>query len=506
MFKWNKMPVFYDGHDISSILNVTNLNRGIGTSRKNSLVKAGNQKGTQYKNFTYDEKIIPMSFSINGDLTAKRREIAKILNTNEPKRLIFGDEPDKYYLAVPDGNVDLDEAAQVGKGVINWIVPDGVAHSVDIQSYFSDLENPGQIAVFNNGTEDAKPLIKVRIMSENGYVGIVDGKGNIIQIGNADETDWVTEKRTEKVLWETMRTKGGWEFNKGTIVYPNFLNNPSTPNIVDGSWDFTTEYENAIPIISNPNKTVWNGPSLYQKIKPNSNGQNYGNFESRFRFNVGYSVKSVGRIQVQLNFGVQNAFAFILRDSSSLSSQMDFECWVHGEMISTHKVDMSKLNNGNFFEGSIVKYGDTVTFTLNRFLKWDAFNPETVIPAYSIKKSYTKSGLNTQKIDNVVQWMATNKKYPPVPTLRLTDTKFYWLNVPKTSNAPNTFDEGDELIIDTSKGEIYLNGVKRNDLNNIGNKWSSFSIPPGGSFIHTAESDWTAVKPVYEISFGEVWL
>lgn len=508
MFKWNKMPVYFDGHDISSVMNITNLNRGIGTSRKNSLLKAGNQKGTQYKNYTYDEKVIPMSFSLNSDLINKRREVARILSVNEPKRLIFGDEPDKYYMAVPDGDIDLDEAAAIGKGVINWIVPDGVAHSINTQIYESDIEKPGEIKVYNNGTESTKPIIKVKMKSENGFIGIIDNDGNIIQIGDPTELDEKHYKKTDKVIWEKMKTQQGWMINGGTIVYPNYQNNPNTPNIIAGSWDWKSATEACKPIFDSPKTGVWVGPSMYRGIPSNSNGENFGNFDFRARFHGGgksNNLKNVFRTQFQINNGKQNIFAIILRDSYNTKNQLRLEFWVYGKKVDDIRVDMKKVSR-DFFEVSIVKYGDTASFDFSVFKEFSKTISQKVIPSYSIKRTHTVPGLSTQTMNEITQWMSIVKPNPATNNMYFADTKFYWLNVDKTENIPNTFDEDDELIIDTRKGEVYLNGILRDDLNNVGNRWSSFHIPPGASYIFTTESDWVTEKPHYEVLFGEVWL
>ena len=71
-----------------------------------------------------------MPFEIKGDILASYDAIQKILNVTEPKRLVFGNYPDRYFYAVPDGNFDITQVAMFGKGTeITWLIPDGVAYS-----------------------------------------------------------------------------------------------------------------------------------------------------------------------------------------------------------------------------------------------------------------------------------------------------------------------------------------------------------------------------------------
>ncbi len=38
------------------------------------------------------------------------------------------DEPNKYYWALPSGDTKVSEKSFIGKGTINWIVPDDFTH------------------------------------------------------------------------------------------------------------------------------------------------------------------------------------------------------------------------------------------------------------------------------------------------------------------------------------------------------------------------------------------
>ncbi len=135
------LSVIFNGHELNEFLGVTSdFERGIGTERENNLLEVGSSNFKQYQGYRLKENRIPMPFVIRYNLTEKRRELASILNVDEPKKLIFGDEPDKYYLAVPTGKVGLSENNFLGKGEIIWEVPDGRAHAVEEKTFKNEPE------------------------------------------------------------------------------------------------------------------------------------------------------------------------------------------------------------------------------------------------------------------------------------------------------------------------------------------------------------------------------
>lgn len=132
------IKVTYAGYDITEYLIVTSLDRGILPEIDYNLIKVGRSDGEKFLDRTIGRKTIPMGFYFRYDLIKKRRKLAEILAQKEPKPLIFSDEPDKMWYALPTGDVSVGEKDFIGSGKIDWIVPDGVAHDVNPR-IFSNL-------------------------------------------------------------------------------------------------------------------------------------------------------------------------------------------------------------------------------------------------------------------------------------------------------------------------------------------------------------------------------
>nr|WP_283770996.1 distal tail protein Dit [Enterococcus gallinarum] len=121
----------YAGYDITENMIVTSLDRGLLPEIEYNMKKVGRSDGEKYVDRTVGRRTIPMGFALVGNVNKKRRILAKIIAQKEPQSLIFSDEPDKLWYAVPTGNVEIDDIVRAGKGTINWIVPDGVSYDVN---------------------------------------------------------------------------------------------------------------------------------------------------------------------------------------------------------------------------------------------------------------------------------------------------------------------------------------------------------------------------------------
>lgn len=124
--------VYYAGYELTEYMTATvGLDRGILPESEQRLLKIGNDDGNRLLGSSYGVRKIHMPFALNSELLEKRRELARILNTKEEQPLVFSDEPDKVWFAIPQGDIGVDEQQFLGKGTIDWVIPDGVAHAID---------------------------------------------------------------------------------------------------------------------------------------------------------------------------------------------------------------------------------------------------------------------------------------------------------------------------------------------------------------------------------------
>lgn len=126
------MTITYAGVDITQWMYVQMVKRDVGTNHVNTMQKVGISDGQMLQYMSRDVKtIVVTGIVMNDDLVPLRRSLAAAIDADEPQQLIFGDEPDKYYLAIVDSQPTFTEGFRSGTISISFICPDGgIAHSV----------------------------------------------------------------------------------------------------------------------------------------------------------------------------------------------------------------------------------------------------------------------------------------------------------------------------------------------------------------------------------------
>ncbi|MFR4177238.1 MAG: distal tail protein Dit [Lacticaseibacillus paracasei] len=126
------MKITYAGVDITQWMYVQMVERDVGTNHVNTMQKVGISDGQMLQYMSRDVKtIVVTGIVMNDDLVPLRRSLAAAVDADEPQQLIFGDEPDKYYLAIVDSQPTFTEGFRSGTISISFVCPDGgIAHSV----------------------------------------------------------------------------------------------------------------------------------------------------------------------------------------------------------------------------------------------------------------------------------------------------------------------------------------------------------------------------------------
>lgn len=496
----NGLSVTFDGIELSDYLKVTDLQRDIGTSRTNKTVKVGNSDGESYLGSTLEKKIIPMSFNLRYDLTEKRRELAHLLNVDEPKMLIFGDEPDKYYMAIPDGEIPLPENNFLGNGTINWLVVDGVAHAVE----YSEVPQKGQgmVDISNNGSYKSYPILEAKMSSDNGFVGFINQDGAILQFGNPDEPDTVDYIESDRVVWDTSmvadkEASRGWKTNvyqfselwlgkhrlnaNGTRVFDS---NATLNYIQAGSYG--------------TGSSGYKGITYGRKVSPDSQGHvGARDFESRHGvwFETG-TVKQTGLFLTELRDkdGKQVcSVAFYKLSSSTNDARIRINV---RNNIQEFKFEPNAWNAFTKMgkEFSILKIGSKLTFRLG--------NASDSMIIFSMDIDSVRDA----EVTDIVYYIGVPISGTPLTRMYLTRSTLRKDNVDKIRDIKNVFGEDDILTIDTSKGRASVNGIEIFGLGALGNEYEAFTLKPGKNKIQCINSDWVKNPVEYTIKWRDAYL
>ena len=197
--------VIYNNHDLSEVIKISEVIRPIGNER-NVTTNDAPFLGVNVQEVRTGPKKIKIKFAVQRktatDTELAKHALATILNTEKPVKITITDEPDKYYMGLVIGSVDVDNVARwLQKGEFEILVPDGVAHGTTYRRFDNGQEQPDKVVfnLVNNGNVPAFPVVTVKNNTENGYIGLVNTSG-AFEVGDREEADTGIVKKSEILM------------------------------------------------------------------------------------------------------------------------------------------------------------------------------------------------------------------------------------------------------------------------------------------------------------------
>lgn len=502
----------FNGNDFSELLLVNDVQRPLLPTLNTVMSDVGSLKGTIYNYNSYSERELEVSYTLIADtpeaLVTVKQTVAGLLFTDKPQRLIFSDSPDRYYLAIPDGEFAVDQISNVAQGTLRFIVPDGVAHAVNPKEFVAVENEDGilELVIDNQGTEECPVNIEANFTSENGVFAAVSPY-SVIEVGNSEETDGHDYQRSEEVADNPMTPadRNNWQENsdKAKTVYPTTVGGIAN-KVGQGSWQWGGE--SPLPIFPANTDKCWIGPTLYRDIPTNSNGVNTGNLDIIWRGSFKTTnIKEVGRSEFNILNGESVVYAFIIRDSAYYKQIItcDFYIYVNGkrDVVYTFDVD-PKIARSSWFEARVTRINEAVTFKFSTLKSIK--NGEANEVYYTKSKTFTRSEYANAPVTGTTYWAHARWADRPIPTvLAMAHFRFRWLNVDKWADDPNRYTAGDYMFIDSTNGKVLLNGVPI--LNDVVKGSEYITVPVGLTPLQFAYSDF-GTAPAVKATIQEVYL
>ncbi|WP_176519037.1 distal tail protein Dit [Priestia megaterium] len=175
----------FNGYDLSNDIRVTDVKRPVLPPSVLTTSSIVGRSGAFLFYKQFGDYTIPVSFMlIKNSLSELRqsvRDLAAKLDTNEPAKLIFEDEPDKYINAIVSDDSTLSETAAIGSGTINFYCPDPYWYAItdDVFDYWST----GTKTFTRKGTAESNPLIEILGTSSNGSLTLSNGTSTMTFTG-----------------------------------------------------------------------------------------------------------------------------------------------------------------------------------------------------------------------------------------------------------------------------------------------------------------------------------
>ena len=358
-----------------------------------------------------------------------------------------------------------------------------------------------QIKVHNGGTYPVNPIITATMRHENGFVGLVNSQGGILQFGNPEEIDGYTSEESETAL-ELKAVQGSHMDNQAATNNPYWGGDPKTPNEQIGNAIWTEDSYDGWKVEPNWSSITgehkyWNGPSIKHNLNPTRNGNYKSNLTWDVMARFQTSAYQVGSMETTIESDGKPIFQMILKDNSSLSDQILWMCYYKDKLLVNEQLDRNIFTNDKFIQLQLEKFGNSLTFKISPWV--GNKGRET-----TLARPFTFDDLPNVETKQFSTWFMRNKTWGE-STMYLISTNLYWQNVQWYTDIKNRFSQNDVLTIDVQNRKVYRNGIEDLTLQTVGNMWEKFNLPPGDSLIQVVPSSWA---PMFDCKFDirEGWM
>lgn len=499
----SEVTMRFNKTDFRELIEIHDIQRDIGNNRSISIDQAP-IIGVNIQQQTIDAKYIKVEFSIwSEDRNTLKHKLAGIFNVDGPKELIFSDEPDKYYLAMPIESISMQETiGRRSTGSIKFIVPDGVAHSTAYKNFNSDAnaQNTADKMVFdlvNNGTVEAFPIIRVKHNAENGYIGLVNNN-SAFEIGNREEADTGIVKKSE-ILLDFRGDRISDAFNRAIKNRPITNDNGETVTGVSELY------------------TLWGRNHI--RLRDQTTQGRYGNYATGLSWDV--PIDAAGEI------GSLNDYLFCKQvfQSESATQYGFIKITVsdtNGQFL--YGVETFKRSKGQECEFNIFGSDGKGKYNFLKLLNFTGTSDNVSNPF-----SKDRGQFEIKRNDNTVQVYYNGSHYnfvipeikgkksakihvtlgayhdkPIVSHMYIDELMFRKDFVPMTGDIPNRYPMGSNVVINSEDDTVYIDGIAKAGEVVDGSQW--LSIPPGKSKLEMYFSSFIKKKPTVTIEFEERWL
>lgn len=465
----------------------------VGADWNPSFVKAEKQNGSDFAYTSYENKQIVMPFTIEGNLEEKYDALQKALKVDEPKKLVFGNVPNKCFYAIPSGTLEFSEETEfLGEGTITWLIPDGVAYSTAEFDFYGVQQSGYQtITIQNNGTEWADVDYEIAHQHENGFIGLVSQYG-VIQLGKQEEADGENYEASEEL------------FNGYSLFQDDHGTSYQNPeNTTQGTLEVKNVAGYNVMALKGGQATsgYWNGGMKTLTIPVDSEGRRGAkNFYcyTQHWFETGLMGQTGAQTIAFLTGDNKVICAMSINKSDTVGNTAHVD-WFAPQNKKIKTLDFQPTAyEGNPFNlkmggghNDFLKEGDRLR------IFWYGQYYYFTIP--EIKD------MECEKIQIWIgQWGSRDLGNQLVTHNYLKSIWFRKDNVEKYRDVPNRYRAGDVVTIDGESTKVYVNGMPAKGDEITGTDY--FQVPPGTTEVQFCYSSFSSPPPQIKAKIREVYL
>lgn len=495
--------VIYNNHDLSEVIKINEVIRPVGNERDVTTNDAP-FLGVNVQEVRTGPKKIKVKFTVQKK-TARDTELAKhtlatILNTDKPVRIDISDEPDKYYMGLVIGSVDVDNVARwLQKGEFEILVPDGVAHGTTYRRFDNGQEQLDKVVfnLVNDGNVPAFPVVTVKNNAENGYIGLVNTSG-AFEVGDREEADTGIVKRSEVLIdFRGDRISDG--FAKATKN--KAVTNDNSENVV-GTAELTT---------------LWDKKHI--RLRDQATSGKYGNYATSLSWDIptdsSGAVGSLDDYIIGRQIFVSNAanqYGFIKITVSDTNGQ-----FLYG-------IETFKRTKGQDCEFNVFGSDGKNSYYFLKCLNFTGISDSKLNPftssrgQFEIKRnddrvhvyyqgsvySFIIPEIKSRKSAKIHVMLGAYHDKPMVTHMYIDELLYRKDFVPAIGDVPNRYPIGSNVVLNSENDTVTVDGLEK--IVDVVDGSSFLTIPPGNSQLEVYCSSWVKTKPTVKVEFKERYL
>lgn len=495
--------VIYNNHDLSEVIKINEVIRPVGNERDVTTNDAP-FLGVNVQEVRTGPKKIKVKFTVQKK-TARDTELAKhtlatILNTDKPVRIDISDEPDKYYMGLVIGSVDVDNVARwLQKGEFEILVPDGVAHGTTYRRFDNGQEQPDKVVfnLVNNGNVPAFPVVTVKNNVENGYIGLVNTSG-ALEVGDREEADIGVVKRSEVLIdFREDRISNGF----ARATKNKAVTNDNGENVV-GVSELTT---------------LWNKKHI--RLKDQTTPGKYGNYATSLSWDIPIdSAGSVGSLDDYITgkqifvSNAANQYGFIKITVSDTNGQFlyGFETFKRTQGQDCEFNVFGSDGKGSYYFLKCWNFTGTSGSDLNPFSstkgQFELKRNDDRLQVYykGSHYSFIIPEIKGRKSAKIHVMLGAYHDKPILAHMYLDELLYRKDFVPTIGDVPNRYPIGSNVVLNSENDTVTVDGLEK--IVDVVDGSSFLTIPPGNSQLEVYCSSWVKTKPTVKVEFKERYL
>lgn len=444
----------------------------------------GNADGVHYDRKKYEPRTITVKYQLIAKSNKAFREAFNKLNellAVAQAKIIFRDEPDKFFIGTKQGNTEIEAGSNSVIGKIEIFCADPFKYSVKVYSAKPKLDKGHTIAVDYRGTRISHPTFKFNFKSDNGYIGMTNQKGKILEFGNISEVDGAKQNNEQLVtlnnFFNAKNDTTGTDYMhphygaKGTLTKKkwfatNFLTlgTPGT-KVGDANGGLRTV---TVPADSTGSTVCKNFYAYFHLVFYAGLMGQTGEMCVNFLTSDNKLICGVNWAKTD-ETGNTGFYEMIGYNPNKKASDKQAGTVLNKIYYTTSHIQSQNPWYWNWGHCDLLKEGSKLTFYYNGgYYKYN-------IP--SIKD------MSCRKIQIAIkQW--GNRGSSKYLTYSGFD-KFYFRKIMKEHwvDSDNMFGNGDTLEIKTETMRSELNGIQKASLGKLANDWEDFALSPGKNQI-----------------------